>query len=318
MELTLADGSLRRIRLGQSAVWPTISKSGGKLAYATYSVHMNIWRKDLLNPESAAAKLISSTREEWAPTYSPDGKHIAFISTRGGIEEIWMSDPDGSQPVQVSNFRSSDIRSPSWSPDGKEIAFDTQQAGELYVVDVSERVSRKLNTNISNAEFPSWSHDGKWIYFVSVNPFHQKIYRCPSNGGDASLIADLPPNLWGFYPVESFDGETIYFTSVGGDGKQALNAVSLRKPSSKVVLEEMPAVEQVVFSTIVPGGVYFVPADAPKSLCYFDFRAKRVRPIFESDKRFGDGFSVSPDGRYILYSKVDEENQDIMLADKFR
>jgi len=80
----------------------------------------------------------------------------------------------------------------------------------------------------------------------------------------------------------------------------------------------MPAVEFAAFWTIVPGGVYFVPADAPKSLSYFDFRAKRVRPIFESDKRFWYGLSVAPDGRHILYSKVDEENQDIMLADKFR
>ena len=317
-ELTLADGSLRGIRLGQSAVWPTVSKRGEKLAYATYSFQINIWQKDLLNPESAATKLISSTREQASPAYSPDGKHIAFVSTRGGIDEIWISDPDGTQPVQVSNFKSSGVQGPSWSPDGKKIAFDTPQAGsiEVYIVDISERVSRKLKTNISTAMMPSWSHDGKWIYFMSHGG--KEVYRCPATGGDAVVIAGLPPTEWGLLPVESFDGETVYLASVGGDGKSALYAVSLRKLGTKVALKEIPIIDHAAFWTIVPGGIYFVPADAPKSIRYFDFRAKRVRQIFESDKRFWYGLSVSPDGRYILYSKVDEENQDIMLADKLR
>jgi Tol biopolymer transport system component/DNA-binding winged helix-turn-helix (wHTH) protein len=317
-ELTLADESLRGIRLGQSAIWPTMSKRGEKLAYATYSFQINIWQKDLLNPESAATRLISSTREQASPAYSPDGKHIAFVSTRGGIDEIWISDPDGTQPVQVSNFKSSGVQGPSWSPDGKKIAFDTPQAGsiEVYIVDISERVSRKLKTNISNAMMPSWSHDGKWIYFLSHGA--KEVYRCPATGGNAVVIARLPPTEWGLYPVEFFDGETVYFASVGGDGKSALYAVSLRKFGTKVALKEIPIIDHAAFWTIVPGGIYFVPADAPKSIRYFDFRAKRVRQIFESDKRFWYGLSVSPDGRYILYSKVDEENQDIMLADKFR
>jgi hypothetical protein len=80
----------------------------------------------------------------------------------------------------------------------------------------------------------------------------------------------------------------------------------------------MPAMENPAFWTIVPGGIYFVPADAPKSLRYFDFHTKHVRQAFESDKRFWYGLSVSPDGRSILYSKVDEENQDVMLVDQFQ
>jgi len=124
-ELTVADGSLRRIPLGQDAVWPTVSPRGDKLAYATYSFHLNIWRKDLLHPEAAAAKLISSTWQQEKPAYSPDGKHIAFLSNRTSFDEIWMSDADGTQPVQISNLKSPGTGDPSWSPDGKTIAFDS-------------------------------------------------------------------------------------------------------------------------------------------------------------------------------------------------
>jgi Tol biopolymer transport system component len=323
-ELTLADGSLRRIPLGQDAIWPTVSPKGDKLAYATYSFHLNIWRKDLLHPESAAAKLISSTWEQEKPSYSPDGKHIAFLSNRSGFAEIWMSDADGTQPVQISNLNGSETEDPSWSPDGKMIAFDSGQSSVsegsgvrgIYIVDISERIPRKLITNIFDAKMPSWSHDGKWIYFMSRGPDGTKVYRCPATGGDAVLLAALPSTEQGLYPVESFDGETVYFA--GSESNTLLYAVSLRNPGMKVALKEMPTIARATFSTIAPGGIYFVAADAPTSIRYFDFHTKHVHQIFESDKRFWHGLSVSPDGHWILYVKVDDENQDIMLVDQFR
>jgi len=62
---------------------------------------------------------------------------------------------------------------------------------------------------------------------------------------------------------------------------------------------------------VVPGGIYFVPADAAKSLRYFDFATKQIREVFRLDKDFAAGLSVSPDGRWLPYSQVDEENSDI-------
>jgi hypothetical protein len=70
--------------------------------------------------------------------------------------------------------------------------------------------------------------------------------------------------------------------------------------------------------TLSPGGIYFVPADAPRSLRYFDFASRQIRPIFEVDNDFDSGPSVSPDGRWILYSLVGDVNGDIMLIDHFR
>jgi hypothetical protein len=65
------------------------------------------------------------------------------------------------------------------------------------------------------------------------------------------------------------------------------------------------------------GCIYFVPVDALKSLCHFDFAPKKIQQIFEVQKNFGDGLSVSPDGRWLLFSQVEEENSDIMLVDDF-
>jgi hypothetical protein len=55
----------------------------------------------------------------------------------------------------------------------------------------------------------------------------------------------------------------------------------------------------------------------PGSLRYFDFASKQIRPIFEVDKDFASGLSVSPDGRWILYSRVADTSGDIMLAEHF-
>jgi Tol biopolymer transport system component len=323
-EVALADGSLRKLPFGQNGMSPVISPNGDKLAYVTYSApdsdHADIWRKDLLKPQSPAVKLISSTHQQITPAYSPDGKYIAFESTRGGAREIWMSDADGTHLVQISNFKHPVTGTPRWSPDSQKIVFDTRQSedSELYIVDVSELMPRKVATNVPNISMPSWSHDGKWIYFFSESLDGAKVYRCPANGGDAVLLAALPRGeRGGIGPVESFDGKSVYFAKRIYDTE--LYTVSLERAGSASVLKGMPLMKYAFLWTVAPGGVYFVPAGAPKSLRYFDFSTKQVRQIFEIDKEFFVGLSVSPDGRWLLYTQVEaEENSDIMLVENFR
>ncbi len=321
-EVTLADGSLRKLHTAQNAFWPVISTKGDKLAYVTSisGGRHEIWRKDLLNPPAPGVELMSTTSLQEDAQYSPDGKHIAFESTRGGagVNEVWISDADGTRLVQISNFKYWHTGTPNWSPDSQKIVFDTRRSdiGELYIADITERMPRKLVTNITDIVVPSWSHDGKWIYFLSGGASRHGIYRCPANGGDAVLLAALPLGDLGADPQESFDAETVYFATTWNDFE--LEMVSIKRPGMISVVDSRIKVCCYGVWTVAPGGIYFVPSEAPRSLRYFDFNTKVIRPIFDADKDFGEGLSVSSDGRWLLYTQLEEENDNIMLVDPFR
>lgn len=318
-EMALADGSLRKLPVNHNGYEPAISARGDKLAYVTTvsDGHMEIWRKELLNPQAAGVRLIPSTYEQNVPQYSPDGKHIAFESQRSGVREVWMSDADGTHLVQISSFKDPRTGVPHWSPDSQKIVFYSPQSGqgEAYIVDISERMPRKLVTNIHGIAFPSWSHDGKWIYFLSSGA-QPGVYRCPVQGGDAILLVALPPGDLGQSPAESFDGATVYFTNVAFNA--VLEMVSIKRPGTSSVVDGMPKVLNLHAWTVVEGGIYFVPADAPRSVRYFDFKTNEVRQILDMAKDFGHGLSVSQDGRWVLYSQMDEVNSNVMLVDRFR
>jgi Tol biopolymer transport system component len=313
-QVRVTNGSVKTLPIPVSAERPTVSAKGDKLAFSTAYDHSKTWRRDLLHPESPAIELIPSSRAQYFAQYSPDGRRIAFQSLRSGVSGVWISNEDGSNLVQISN--PSDVSgSPQWSPDGNRIAFDSLPLDhwEIYVADVAERKPRKLVTNISDLIRPHWSRDGNWLYFRSEEPGRMGIYRCPSSGGDAIALSK---DIEGRDPQESFDGKTVYFLSHWEES--TLKQVALPgQPGTESEVDGFPRLSHFDVWSLTPHGIYFVPAEAPSSLRYFDFATRQIHPIFETDEDFGFGLSASPDGRWIMYSLFGDVNSDIMLVDHF-
>jgi Tol biopolymer transport system component len=314
-EVTAENGSTKQLAFAGNAILPTISSRGDKLAYSSLLTNASIWRRDLLHPESPPVELVPSSRAQFSAQYSPDGKRIAFASLRAGLQGVWVGSDDGTNLVQISN--PNDVSgSPQWSPDGTKIAFDSHPGKhwEIFVADVTERKPRKLVTNIANLMRPSWSIDGRWIYFRSEESGRTGLYRCPASGGDATALAR---DINGINPRESFDGKTIYFAS--NHDKSTLKQVALPlQPNTESRVDGLLRIREAELWTLSRSGIFFVPDETPRSLRYLDFATRQTRPVFEVNRDFGDGVSVSPDGRWILYSQMGDAIGDIMLVDHFQ
>ena len=313
-ELRVSDGAMRKLSLSSGGNWPAVSGDGRRLAFSTFVGHVNIWRRDLLHPEAAPVQMYTSTREQNAAQYSPDSKHVAFDSARSGLWSVWMADTDGSNLVQISHDGPAGY--PRWSPDSQKIAFAMKNSDGLwhvYTADISDRVPHKLQTNVPETTDPEWSHDGKWIYFRGYEGVGHQLYRCPVKGGDAAILAVSQDFI---EPIESADGKVLYFPS------RNVNALMMMLPLDRPNAAPQPVVGMPNISVehqwaVVPSGIYFVPQAAPRTICFYDFATRHTREIFKTDRELSDGVSVAPDGQYMLYSQLDENNSNIMLVSNF-
>ena len=119
------------------------------------------------------------------PSWSPDGKRIAFVSWRDkkGKYDIYLMDADGKNQQRLTENPGYD-RDPSWSPNGERIAFVSDRDGnkEIYLMDADGKNQRRLTRNPSPDTNPSWSPDGKRIVFVSHRDGNYEIYVMNADG----------------------------------------------------------------------------------------------------------------------------------------
>ena len=102
----------------------------------------------------------NNARFDQDPSWSPDGKRIAFASDRKGDFanfEIYVIDTNGGNQHRLTENRHTDS-SPSWSPDGERIVFTSQRDGnrEIYVMDADGGNQQNLTNNPSDDRYPSW------------------------------------------------------------------------------------------------------------------------------------------------------------------
>jgi Tol biopolymer transport system component len=96
-------------RPGDSMFDPSVSEQGNRLAFTQLSYDYNIYRVELTEQPGGRRKastptnLISSTRTEADPHFSPDGRKVLFISSRSGNYNLWVCDADGKNPTQLTD-----------------------------------------------------------------------------------------------------------------------------------------------------------------------------------------------------------------------
>jgi serine/threonine protein kinase len=299
------------------ACFPNISRNGNRLAYQRFARDLNIWRLSLSAPGvagSAPSQLIASTRYEDAAQYSPDGRRIAFESDQSGVKGIWVSDADGSKVIELYSQAGSSCGGACWSPDGQLIAFDftSEETNGIYVIPaIGGKASRLTTTSVWDSA-PTWSRDGKWVYFASDRTGRWETWKVLAAGGQPIPVT----RNGGGKAFESPDGTTLYYISGPKMWEGSLSKMPINGGEETEVL---PSVFARAFS-VVKDGIYFVPkpgSDRKYSIQFLSFATGKVKTVTSVSRRPGE-LSLSPDGRFLLFSQLDEVRSDLMLVENFR
>lgn len=304
--------------VGEGASFLAVSRKGDQLAYTRSLTDTNVWRYSLSNPSSPPRRLISSTRHEQRPVYSPRGDRIAFASNRSGSWEIWVADSEGHNAIKLTSHDGPSTGSPAWSPDGRWIAYDSRPGGnpDIYVIGADGGTPRRLTAESSQEIVPCWSRDGRWIYFASDRAGGFQLWKMPAAGGAAVQVTQQG----GFHGIESLDGRSVYYA------KAAAGRGLWRVPANGGVEEEViPTLRAGYWGywAIASSGIYFADRDeTSEGIRYFlrfcHLPDRRIATVAQLDKRpFNSGLALSPDGRWFLYTQVDHSDTDIMLVRNF-
>jgi len=307
----------RLAALSGEALRPAISHRGDRLAYAqAVTSHASIWRVQASMPGGKAnppEKLLSSTRSDTDPEFSPNSRKVAFVSDRSGTLEIWTCEADGSNPVQLTYLRGPHFEGAvRWSPDGSRLTFSANIEGhdEVYVINASGGRPQRLTFSTYSAN-PSWSHDGKWIYADSTA--QPGICKFPAEGGPPVLVR-REVDFWG--TRESPDGKFIYFIRNAANGYDLVR-VPTGGGEEQLILRSL----YDPLYALVEDGIYFVPVPqgdrkSGYSIQFLNTTTGKIQRVASIGKTTY-WFTLSADRRSILYAQTDETD-NLMLVDNFR
>ena len=204
--------------------------------------------------EGGDAELISAgVSYEQQPRYSPDGSTIVFISDRGGIDNIWLADGDGSNRRQLTTVKDSLPTTPDWTPDGEYIVVkrhvkDTRSlgGGEIWLYHIRGgsglQIVEKLSFTSEQNE-PAVSPDGRWVYYDFTGPFdynrdvHDGIFQVNRYDRETGEIEPVTRGPGGAVrPTPSPDGRSLAFIRRIGN-KTVLMVRDLRTGSERRVFD---------------------------------------------------------------------------------
>lgn len=183
----------------------------------------HIYTLDLRTGVSTALTRGANHRDE-VPKWSPDGKRIAFKSTRdGGQYDIYVMDADGRNVQRITDHRAND-HDPAWLPDMQSVIFSSERdsRSDLYRVWLTDRrVERLTHHFVGRAIMPNVSPDGRFVAFAA-----QTLQRL---------------NFWEFqvHVLDLTTGKTRALDNSGGacwpnwspDGRQLANVLLAKEPS---------------------------------------------------------------------------------------
>ena len=288
--MTLNVGELRMARL----------KAGGMAGTGDYDV------------------LAPSTVDQRLPEFSPDGRQIAFESSRSGITEIWTTDASGGNLKRITHLNRI-VRFPRWSHDGTRIAFHGEMGirPQLFITDLRSRSQPVPVTSEAVGYYtPSWSGDEKYLYASRAET--DEVYRIPIAGGDALRLFE------GAACKVAPDGSKIYYGKINHAGlfARSLAGDPAGNPEERLVDDYIAPGDDL---TIFPDGIYYTshekgaPVEQFNRIRFYSFSRRTSVDVLETPNAGGPGVvpgvTVSADRRSLVYTALSQRGGDLLLID---
>ena len=193
-----------------------VARSVPSIAYQSRESGDSRWYVHVMNNDGSDRVRLAEGQSGFlsAPSWSPDGSQLTFVSDMEGDADIWVVDLDGGNLTSLTTDEARD-HSPAWSPDGAWIAFASLRDSlywELYVMrpDGSD-VQRLTWWEDASDLSPSWSPDGTRLAFASKRDGNWEIYTMDRDGGNLARLTDNPADDTN--PAWAPDGSRIAFVS---------------------------------------------------------------------------------------------------------
>jgi TolB protein len=180
----------------RNEVGPAFSFDGNTLAFVT-----DRWGQFSIGLQDIADGVVSGPPRRLTdhpgscshPTFSPDGKWIAYYRVLEARRDIWIVPASGGIPVRVTEDEAQDYH-PAWSPDGTRIAFvsDRSGRGQVWLLPVGEGrragPPEQLTFGETSDSDPTWSRDGKWIAYAGEIGDATEVWIVPADGSAAPRV----------------------------------------------------------------------------------------------------------------------------------
>jgi TolB protein len=217
--------------LGTVSISPRVSPDNSRIAFSSLGREgFQIRMYSLLLNRVVNFAAVGGTN--LSPAWSPNGRDIAFSSSRSGDPEIWMADANGGSSRRVTSFRGPDV-SPTFNPKtGAQIAWISGRTGlpQLYMMDTDGSGVTRM-TDGGYATSPSWSPNGQFIAFA-----WDRKYGPGAPGGQDIYVMEVATKRWiqlthdigrCDFPSWSPDGRHIVFANTPGGRSSSTRILSM-------------------------------------------------------------------------------------------
>ena len=187
--------------------------------------------------------ILDSVRPVMSPSWSPDGKKLAYVSFEADRPHIFIQDLATGERERITSFPGLN-GAPAFSPDGRHLAMTLSKDGnpEIYVMELRSKRLRRVTQSAAIDTEPSWSPDGEFLAFTSNRGGQPQIYRVAAEGGVPERITF--EGNYNTRPVYSPDGDKIALVH-GDGGRYRIGLLHLENRALQVLtdseLDESPS-----------------------------------------------------------------------------